>query len=288
VRLGANEIVGDWRDSADGLGGGVYSYSVNAVLVPAALRAVQAFDQSGLLAPYAASPPAAALDTAGQSAATWEANAPGCFAVAVGRAQAQAHIDSYADALGLPAVVTDGPVAFAALSLDDAGQPIPLLHSDIGFALLLGDPSPDMIERELRSMLRPFPAGLLTDAGLVVANAVFCDADLRERFGADRYHGAVVWSWQQAMLAAGLARQLDRGGLPPDTRTLLQQAQSTLWTVILATRDVADGELWSWGYDGNTFRVESFGPKCKTADESNAAQLWSTVYLAVQPPAAMQ
>jgi len=287
VRLGANEIVGDWRDSADGLGGGVYSYSVNAVLVPAALRAVQAFDQSGLLAPYASQASMPALGAAAHSAAIWEANAPGCFAVTIGYAPAQAQIDGYAAALGLPHVEIDGDVAFSALSLDDAGQPIPVLHSDIGFALLLGDPSPDMIERELKAMLRPFPAGLLTDAGLVVANAVFCDADLRERFGADRYHGAVVWSWQQAMLAAGLARQLARGGLPPATRALLQQAQSTLWTVILATRDVADGELWSWGHDGNTFRVESFGPKCKTADESNAAQLWSTVYLAVQPPAAM-
>ena len=59
------------------------------------------------------------------------------------------------------------------------------------------------------------------------------------------------------------------------------------------TRDVADSELWSWewvdrveGVEGVEGRheVRPFGPVSATADESNAAQLWSTVYLGVRPP----
>ena len=159
------------------------------------------------------------------------------------------------------------------------------MHSDFGFALLFGTPPAARLTREVAALLRPFPAGLRTDVGLVVANAVFADAALRARFGPDCYHGAVVWSWQQAMVAAGLARQLARSDLPRPTRAGLLEAQALVWQLITATRDVAEGELWSWGHDGTCFKIEPFGPKCKTADESNTAQLWSTVYLAVQAPA---
>jgi len=283
VRLRAGEIVGDWRDSADGLGTGVYAYSVNAVWVPAALAALLALRDCGLLAAWLT--PSAALDDLAQRVEVWSTRAPPLFAMSVSAATANASIASYAAEIGVPAVPVDEAINYSALALDEAGQGVAVMHSDFGFALLFGAPEPAVLERELASLLRPFPAGLRTDAGLLVANAVFANAALREQFGADRYHGAVVWSWQQAMLAAGLARQLERFDLPPATRNALRQAQSQLWPLILATHAVAEGELWSWGHDGQRFVVEAFGPKCKTADESNALQLWSTVYLAVQPPA---
>jgi hypothetical protein len=43
-------------------------------------------------------------------------------------------------------------------------------------------------------------------------------------------------------------------------------------------------ELWSWTFVSGRFAVAPFGVAAADADESNAAQLWSTVYLALRPP----
>src|SRR5262249_46690962 len=40
IRFLPNEPVGNWRDSENGLGGGVYPFDVNAALVPGALHAL--------------------------------------------------------------------------------------------------------------------------------------------------------------------------------------------------------------------------------------------------------
>ena len=97
------------------------------------------------------------------------------------------------------------PLAFHALSLDEQGMPIPILHSDEGFRLLLTEPAPDELTRCIAAIMRPFPAGLMTDVGLLVANPALASADLRRDFTRFAYHGTVVWSWQQALLAAGLS-----------------------------------------------------------------------------------
>jgi hypothetical protein len=290
VRLKPGEIVGDWRDSGDGLGGGVYAYSVNAVLVPAALRATAALAASGLLDAYLVEAAVSGADQALAMAQAWEAHAPPLFEVGLSETQAKVAVQAYAVALGVPADAAlaglcGKPLAFSALSLDDQDRPIPVMHSDFSFALLLSDPPAAALERELAHLMRPFPAGLMTDAGLLVANAAYGGAPQQAAFGPDRYHGAVVWSWQQAMVAAGLQRQLARADLPGPTRGLLLQAQAALWRVISATREVADGELWTWAINDGRYEVRPFGPVSATADESNAAQLWSTVYLALRPPA---
>jgi len=281
VGLKPGEPVGDWRDSYDGLGGGRYSYSVNAVLVPAALRAITTLDARGLLDADAA------FAGAGLLAQTWEAHVPALFEVVRGPADARGAVTAYAAELGLDperAGVPATGVAFNALALDATGAPIPVMHSDFGFALLFQEPPADVIERELAAMMRPFPAGLMTDVGLLVANAAYAGPDLRPLFGPDRYHGAVVWSWQQALLAAGLARQQRRRDLPPSLRTTLQGAEQALWSVIARTRAEGNSELWSWKYESGRYHRQAYGPSAATADESNAAQLWSTVFLAVVPP----
>ena len=104
---------------------------------------------------------------------------------------------------------------------------------------------------------------------------------LKADFTPAKYHGAVVWSWQQALFAAGLERQLARTDLPPATRERLTRAQSELWRVIKAARAVQNSELWSWAFSDGRYQVAPFGAGEADADESNAAQLWSTVYLAV-------
>jgi hypothetical protein len=283
IGLKPGEIVGDWRDSADGLAGGVFPYSVNAALVPAAMHALEVLDAAGLFAPYAA---AEAFADAGAFARTWEAHAPPLFACRFDHASAVGAVAQHARELGTPDVeVPEHGLEFVALALDAHGTPIPVMHSDFGFALLFGQPSAARLAAELPVLTRRFPAGLMTGAGLLVANAAFGDGALRTMFGADRYHGAVCWSWQQALVAEGLARQLARADLREPVRAQLRDAQAAVWHAIDATREVADGELWSWAHVGGQDQVRSFGPLSATADESNAAQLWSTVYIAVRPPA---
>jgi hypothetical protein len=131
-------------------------------------------------------------------------------------------------------------------------------------------------------VIRPFPLGLLTDAGMVVANPVFAGDTLQARFTNHAYHGTVVWSWQQALFASGLERQLGRTDLPAPVRQHLLTAQQTLWRAIQATQSVRSSELWSWRFEGGRYRVAPFGSSGADADESNAAQLWSSVYLAVR------
>jgi len=176
-------------------------------------------------------------------------------------------------------------VRFHALSLNADATSVPIINSDEGFELLFGEPGAAALNRAVTAIMRPFPAGLLTDAGLLVANPVFAAPEVQARFSKNAYHGTVVWSWQQAVLAAGLARQLRRSDLPAATLQRLRDAQSRLWAAIDAAQQVRNSELWTWSYSDGHYHVAPFGADQADVDESNAAQLWSTVYLAIPEPA---
>jgi hypothetical protein len=280
--------VGEWRDSEDGIGGGRYPYDVNAVLVPAALEAAAQLAGSGLLAPYLRAEDRPLFTRASQMARVWRAQAPRLFDVVVPRQAAASAIEAYAASQAIasqPALAALGAddLRFHAIALDAAGAPIPVMHSDEGFALLFEELDAERVERAVSVLLRPFPAGLMTGAGMLVANPAFSPPPLQARFNRNAYHGTVVWSWQQALFAAGLARQLQRADLPAAVRARLIEAQRVLWSAINATRSLSNSELWSWSFAAGQYRVAPFGAAAADADESNAAQLWSTVYLAVRP-----
>ncbi|MCG8442155.1 MAG: hypothetical protein MI723_10140 [Caulobacterales bacterium] len=287
VALREGEQVGEWRDSLEGLGDGRIAYNVNAVFVPAALHAIARLVDSGLLEPYRQGDDG--LAAAGDMAAVWAREAEPFFAVATPAAEARAKVGAYARASGVdpaPALASlpEGAVSFNAVSLDADTRPIPVLHSDDGFALLFLDPEPARVERSAAALMRPFPAGLMTDVGLVVANAAYAEPETQADFTNGHYHGAVMWSWQHAVLAAGLERQLARADLPETTRQTLEDARRRLWAAILSTRDVRTSELWSWSFGEEGYQVEPFGQRVSDVTESNAAQLWSTVFLALPEP----
>jgi hypothetical protein len=213
------------------------------------------------------------------------------FLVTLPAKQARDQISAYAAAIGVdakqPLAALDSglrgqSLTFNALSLDANGKPIPIMHSDDGFALLFTKPTPVQLQRSIDAIMRPFPAGLLTPVGLLVANPAFADPETQSRFGNSAYHGTVVWSWQQAVLAAGLSRQLARSDLSADLRTRLQSARAQLWKAIDATNALRSSELWTWSFGNGQYHAEAFGQQNAHADESNAAQLWSTVYLSFQ------
>ncbi len=289
IALKPGRDAGQWRDSNDGLGGGRYPYDVNAVWMPAALRAISRFADSGLLDAYATPAQLQALRDAATHADAWERNAAALFAVKLPHDRAVAQVRDYAARIGVdagPALASlgDGALEFPAIALDAEGRPVPVLHSDDGFALLFGHPDAAVLARSADSSLRPFPAGLLTGVGLLVANPAYADAGLQARFGSNAYHGTVVWAWQQAVWAAGLQRQIARDDLPEATRAHLREAQARLWQAIRAANQVRTSELWSWSYADGHYRIAPFGASAADADESNAAQLWSTVYLSVEQP----
>ena len=277
--------VGNWRDSNDGLGGGRYPFDVNAVFAPAALQAIAQLHENGLLQPFTNDAARAAFAKARDMARVWQSKAPPLFDVAFDAAAASAAVARYSRAVGIdPRQVSDalgsGPLAFRAIALDADGRPIPILHSDEGFALWLSELPAAEAVRIAERLTRPFPAGLLTDVGLTVANPTYASAEIAARFDRNRYHGTVIWSWQQAMLAAGLARQLRRSDLDASARKSLQTAQARLRAAIDAGSTVRGSELWSWSIDAGRYRIEPFGQRSTDDTESNAAQLWSTVHLA--------
>ncbi len=280
---------GQWRDSQDGLAGGRYPFDVNAVLVPAAMNAIARLVESGVLKPYLTPEQRELLAASRTIADVWAREAPALFRVRITEADARKRITAYASKIGVSptsalAALPSGELIFEAIALDADHEPIPVLHSDGGFALLLQNPPAARVDRLIESMLRPFPAGLLTEAGLLVANPAFADATIRRKLDRTAYHGTVVWSWQQALLAAGLDRQLARNDLPTETKARLRDARRRLWSAIDNTRDLRASELWSWRYRDGRYEPVPFGQSTGDADESNAAQLWSTVYLALSPP----
>ena len=285
IHLRAGQIVGNWRDSTNGLGGGAYPYDVNAVLVPAALRAASRFLDSGLLDPYLDGSQRTALADAAQQASIWESAAPALFEVSVPASQAAADVPAYAAQAGVPAgTLPTSDTAFYALSLDEQGNPIPILNSDGGFALLLGTPSADVLTRIVSAAVQPFPVGLTTNAGMLIANPAYASTSLWPEFTNAAYHGTVIWSWQQAMWVAGLDRQLARQDLSADVRTLLANARSLIWQDIANASDMRASEMWTWSYANGTYQAEAFGTHSADATEANAAQLWSTTYLAIANP----
>jgi hypothetical protein len=211
------------------------------------------------------------------------------FEVTVPSATARRAIIDYAATLKVPDEtalhsVGDSPVAFNALSLTADYKTVPVVHSDEGFELLFGRPSPAALSQAVTALMRPFPAGLLTPVGVVVANPVYATPAIQAVLNRSAYHGTVIWSWQQAVLAAGLQRQLQREDLPPSLKERLGSAQRLLWTAINAAHRMRNSELWSWSFTAGHYEIAPFGANSADVDESNAAQLWSTVYLAIPAP----
>jgi glycogen debranching enzyme len=285
VALKPGAAAGNWRDSESGLGHGRYPYDVNGALVPGALAAIARFAESGLLAPYVDGQAAAELARARAMAAVWTRAAPPLFDVRVAPAEARAAISAYATSVGVDArpalreLAGDG-IGFRALALDSDGKPVAVQNSDEAFSLLLLDLVPDEVARIATTLARPFPAGLMTGAGMLVANPAFADAALQPEFDKTHYHGTVVWSWQQALVRAGIERQLARRDLPRAVLALLERTRAQLRSATGTTQGLRGSELWSWSWSRGRYSAAPFGQLPGDETESNAAQLWSTVHLA--------
>ena len=212
-------------------------------------------------------------------AKVWEDNTLRFFSVTVPQAKAKSLVRKYVRESGYngPAQTSSitEDVNYHALALNgNNGQKIvKVMNTDTAFRLFLLNTTDDtqltsLLQGTALQILRPFPAGLSTDVGIVIANPVFGDAPVYARnWTTAAYHGTVVWGWPMAMLAKGLEHQLGRcettssaagnpqAGFVPafcaekkvfDT---VRKAYNHLWDLIEQNRPQLSSEVWSWKYD---------------------------------------
>ncbi len=323
VEINPDQVVGDWRDSDVGLAGGRFPGDVNGDLVEESLHAIAATLGSGLVTSKDLQRESAALRLsnlsapAPQLAEVWTqarryftvslsadevrqrlrafVEAPNsplsasekawCLAQDIGGGNLQAFL-----AGGTPPASLRDPLRFWAVSLSADGKPLPVMNSDFCFRLFLGEPSPAEVSDMLRLIELPYPLGLRTPVGTVVANAAYLtDPSWWRKLDKNAYHGAVMWSWQSSMLEMGCMRQLERFRASGDAALVarLQHAVDLLAAARMSAGPLAHSELWTWqvvaGSPPQDPRLQAlaFGQSASAETESNAVQLWSAVYPAI-------
>ena len=220
-------------------------------------------------------------------AAVWNENAAELFKVSVTAEQVRERLADYSQENDYPLVdIPVGDVSFYAVALDARFEPVPVMHSDIGADLLFLQRPEQHLTQIITNLARPFPAGLSTSVGVLAANPAFADTEVQNLVTRNHYHGTVIWSWQQAMMIAGLDAQLRRDDLSAALREELQSARQMIWQGITASQEIINSELWSFAVRGDEFVIAPFGQSEGHLTESNAVQLWSTVFLALRQDAA--
>ncbi|BFZ61702.1 hypothetical protein YB2330_002777 [Saitoella coloradoensis] len=273
IHLREGQIVGQWRDSTYGIGGGRVPYDVNTALVPAALRAIGRLARVGFIG--------------------HGMTGIGFFRVNMTQEESMSRLAGYVNASSFAGpdnaelIGSDG-VTFHGLALDGNNNQsvVEVMNSDDCFRhFLLNTTNDDQLtsfmNQTASNLNREFPAGLLTSAGMLVADPAFGgDPVYAANWTRGAYHGTVIWSWQMAMMAAGLERQLAR--LYPN----VVSAYSNLWDVIEGNAAQLSQEVWSWEFKDGGFEVVPLSdipaPGGIPQTESDSIQLWSLTFLAVQ------
>src|SRR5207302_6260696 len=124
-------------------------------------------------------------------------------------------------------------VRFLALSLDAAGQPIPIVNTDPAMLLLVDSLSTNRVSELIAPIMVKYPVGLfVNDLGPLVANDAYATRPVWDAFRADRYHSpTVVWGRDVNILLAGLARQI-RGAAPGSDVGFLKDAVQRIVTAV--------------------------------------------------------
>ncbi|KAL3419839.1 hypothetical protein PVAG01_08337, partial [Phlyctema vagabunda] len=307
IHLKDKEIVGQWRDSTYGIGGGRIPFDVNTALVPAALNSIAALSSAGIFS-YNAT-------LIRSYAKIWEDSTLSFFEINLPVTSAQESLIKYASTASrynfelrnLPSLASsiDSNVTFYAIALDgnnNLSQVIVMNTDDCFRHFFLNTTNEVQLTTFLNStannVRRRFPAGLMTDVGLLVANPAYGNDEVyAANFTTSAYHGTVVWSWQLAMMAQGLAQQLSRCNssfiiVPnfcsdPSVFENVRSAYNVLWDSIEANKQYLSSEVWSWVYESetDTFIHEDLGalppPAGQNPTESDIVQLWSLTFLAV-------
>lgn len=256
--------------------------------MPAALRAIASLSRQGF---YSSHSEWGLL--ADQYAQVWEDETLQFFSVTVPQKQAQELVSSYANTIGFSGPnqtnTIDTDVHFYGLALDgnDNLTQVAVMNTDDCFRHFLlnttgrQDQLTAFVNQTANNIRRVFPAGLMTGAGLLVANPAYGQNPVYARnWTSGAYHGTVVWSWPMAMMAKGLEQQLGRCEAPssprshsshgegntiphfcnnPSVYNNVKQAYNLLWDAIEDNTAQLSQEVWSWVYTNRTFEVMPLG-----------------------------
>lgn len=274
--LEPDQVVGTWRDSTYGIGGGRIPMDVNTGLVPAALNAISALSECGA---YGDSHPNWAKKTK-QYAQVWEDKALQFFEVSVPRAEAETSLKSYVKESSFPGPLhldqIPDTLTYYALALkgNNNQSVVKVMNTDICFRLFLVNgssttPLTKPLNTTANHILSQFPAGLSTSTGLFVANPAYGGNPIyAANWTNTAYHGTVIWSWPLAMLAKGLERQLTRCPSSTQSKRLaasagqfvpefcsdeavyanVRKAYNHLWDLIDENQSHINQEVWTWNY----------------------------------------
>ena len=301
---------GVWRDSVYGIGGGRIPFDVNVALAPAALRSIASLARefnTNVFGEYAQD-----LGVlADKYAQVWEDNTLEFFRVVLPAFTARERLETFVNTSTFyngpsHAEVIDSDVSYHALALEGNNglDIVPVMNTDACCRIFFLNGTnqarlTNYLNATALSILRPFPAGLMTPVGLVVANPAFSGNEIvRQNFTNSAYHGAVVWSWQLVTMVRGLEKQLGRCSLvdshgQPDfcsdavVYNNVRNAYNTLWDVLEASKDFLSDEVWSWVYKDGKFMQTPLGsmpapPGVEGVAESDIVQLWSLMILAMK------
>ncbi|KAF9508271.1 hypothetical protein BS47DRAFT_1373700 [Hydnum rufescens UP504] len=273
------EPVGNWRDSNEGTGYGRIPFDVNTALVPANLRA---------------------------TATARKRRRPLLifFEVDLDGATAETRLQNFVTQANLSqALLTSSnpqpppsKVSFYALSLMTDGTPVEILHSDLGFNLVFGTSVTRGYLTYVIDALQPYPRGLLTNIGMVVANPAY-DSNTTNINVLNRgaYHGTVVWLGRQLGYCSDSSIAVDTNPPPSPIPSWcsdkafidsVRLAQSKLWASIRGAKENIYSEVWSYSFNNatNSFSPADLASLSPTGTESDAIQLWSYGFLALLDP----
>ena len=232
--------------------------------MPAALRSIVVLSRAGLYEGHSDW-----TSLAESYAKVWEDETLKFFEVNIPVAEAKSRLGIYTkrSSFGGPVQdsLVDDDIAFHAISLDgyDNLKQVQVMNTDDCFRLFLVNSTnqsqlTSLLNQSANNVMRTFPAGLSTPIGLLVANPAYGeDPVYAANWSTSAYHGTVVWSWQQAMMARGFELQLDRCNREnleycenEVVYTNVLRAYNSLWDTIEANGEYLSAEVWSWVYDG--------------------------------------
>jgi hypothetical protein len=246
MRFRKGEKVGEWRDSEDGPGGGVYSFNVNAALFPSALKAMSelAIFTEREKREYA------------RRYEVWNTKVIPLFEVRAGNTK------------------------FPGISLDEKGIPVPVMHSDDSFILAYGLPTSDYIQEAVSRFTTPYAqGGLWTEAGISVVNSMYAPDSVKKLFGKKKYHSDLTsWKQQEAMIKIGVKRQLERTDLSQLARVALINLSGSINSILAGKADMAGTEVFTLEEVDGKFVAKPFHGDART----NRWQLWSYLPLALE------
>jgi hypothetical protein len=247
--------------------------------MPAALRAIASLARNDFFANQTQW-----AKLADEYAQVWEDETLSFFRVTVPESDAKQLVSSYAQTIDFTGPnqtdTINGDVIYHALALDgnnNQSQVLVMNTDDCFRHFLLNttgsqDQLTAFVNQTANNIRRTFPAGLLTDAGMIVANPAYGkDPVYAANWTSGAYHGTVIWSWPLAMMAKGLEQQLGRcettnssAGHSDHARIRIpdfcqdatvydnvKMAYNALWDSIEANQAQLSQEVWSWTYDNS-------------------------------------